>query len=1773
MRRAQFDKYSQAVRNLATNPSFETANGTVTTHTNLAQNPSFETTSGTVDVRTNLCTNPAFETAPNTSTVRTNLAVNPSFEGVSGVTNVRTNLVAYPSFELGSGSTMNYRINLFNGSSQQVGSGATNTTGISYRGSTWNRLSTTSDGHGWRFNTNTADLVNGSVYAFQIELANDGASAVTVYLDWCDNVISGGTQVIQPGERRRVTVTGSRATYDATYKFADVALGLAGTNILWREPLVEKDSIKGQYFDGATTPSSYNYAREKTVTGSASVVNPQRIVDGGTDNIYAQIADGLNCWVQVDLGSVVMLDTVKVWHYNFDGRSYNGTKTEVSADGTNWFTLYDSAASGTYVETSAGKTHTFATRGVRYIRDWLNGSTSNTGNHWLEIQAFNLSTTDFTYGWFGSPNTSTSYTKFNGVAGWAQLGTIYQSDQDPKFGTKCAALLTNGANGDGLWPGSNMPVVGGRTYTYSAWVRATSAHALSFAFRWTDAANASTGADTIVVVTSQLVLGSWARVTASAVAPAGTTQVQMMSRIYETHTPTTIYYDGMTFVEGSIEVPYFDGATAASGDFTYAWAGTANSSSSYQQAPTITTWLNRWYGSTGGNGALYQAKGGISGTYARKLWVSSNTGAAMDVGINTPNTSVSPNTAYTLSMWVRSSVAQVLNPYIDWKDSGSVFISSTTQGVGFTLTPNTWTRISITATSPSNAAFGVFTLTPYNGAIAMPAGSTLDFDNVLIEASPILRDYFDASNPIQNMVNNPSFETNTTGWGNGPNWSINQTGANSYFGTKSLGITRTNTTAGNGYVQFSSGINLNAGATYTLSFYVFGGAGNYTIQANGAATNNVKQYVSFSAPGSQWQRKSLTFTAASTGSCAVYLTDDSNLSPASGTVIWLDGVLLEKSSNLNQYYEGTGDFTYSWSGVANASNSVQSASGFSTYGGANQAVMYRTGTASGSYLGRIFFTGNTITDSGMNFLNSITLAASKSYTVSVTLTSDVTRSVKFSAQGTGTVNQNSANISLTGGVPTRVSWTFATTATAPTGAALYLLRADLVLGTLDVDHMLIEEGTYQIGGYFDGARVDQNLIPVTNFEVDTSNWWPNTGTPTVSSSTDRAFIGTRSLKAVSTIASSDVAVVYSVPLKPLTTYSLSWWVYSDVTRTACYVDIAGTSFNVARAGERSVTAGAWTKVSTTFTTPQNNTGNVAFYFHNYGGPAVVGSTVYLDAVLLEESTTVNQYYEGAGDFTYAWTGTAHASTSVQRGVAAVRLYSERAYGVSTTRNGDKVIRVIPAVKGNGGGYSAYVGNDVFVNLSAQVPTLKANTVYTAVVNYQIEAPLSAGPSLRFNIDGIDQGSGAYSPAVGDYTVNWQFTTGAGAVINFMRFMPGPSGVPGYTNEVILKNVMIVEGPYSGKYFDGTTPAETDFSYFWTGTAHGSTSYRRGTGIAGFTTGNSLAVQSSEWSASGTKSMRITPTMTYNTTSAIVIAPPLEKGKTYTALATRRLAAPITGTLSGYYGTISVVQTDIGTVYSPVLPNVAGVAQARLTFKLDPNVTTWTLRLGHGGAEGSGDVWWDNLTIVEGEYTGDHITGDNPFSRWEGAPKASTSLGYPTQFLDIAGKPSNDILGSSADTGAISVDGFAARTIYLVYESTDMSPSWQAAFYYGTGGSNGLTFQTGDINQNYVYPRADFSGGTSNGTFGFNGGRASGRHVLALSFPQGLATVTGNRNAGPDVTRSFTPGPTGWTSGRLNSVPRVGVSTVRAMVFYQEHDFNTRQAISRYLGNKYGAPVA
>lgn len=120
--------------------------------------------------------------------------------------------------------------------------------------------------------------------------------------------------------------------------------------------------VEIQALDGAST----NVALNKTVTHNGTIdplspTQPTAIVDGVVNSdFHTDFFSGL-MWVQVDLGQLYSVSTVKVWHYYWDPRVFNNAKTEVSADGVTWTTIFDSAVSGGYPESSAG--HSMAVTG------------------------------------------------------------------------------------------------------------------------------------------------------------------------------------------------------------------------------------------------------------------------------------------------------------------------------------------------------------------------------------------------------------------------------------------------------------------------------------------------------------------------------------------------------------------------------------------------------------------------------------------------------------------------------------------------------------------------------------------------------------------------------------------------------------------------------------------------------------------------------------------------------------------------------------------------------------------------------------------------------------------------------------------------------------------------------------------------------------------------------------------------------------------------------------------------------------------------------------------------------------------------------------------------------------------------------------------------------------------------------------------------------------------------------------------------------------------
>ena len=134
-----------------------------------------------------------------------------------------------------------------------------------------------------------------------------------------------------------------------------------------------------------------NFAFEKPVTGSGGVGQGayELLTDGQT------VSDpylGGPTWVQVDLEDEFVIDTIKLWHYWQDGRTYHDNKVALSKNGNflgEEVVVFDTTDTDEeYPETSEGKVITFEPTEAQYIRAWVGGSTANEWSHWVELQAF-----------------------------------------------------------------------------------------------------------------------------------------------------------------------------------------------------------------------------------------------------------------------------------------------------------------------------------------------------------------------------------------------------------------------------------------------------------------------------------------------------------------------------------------------------------------------------------------------------------------------------------------------------------------------------------------------------------------------------------------------------------------------------------------------------------------------------------------------------------------------------------------------------------------------------------------------------------------------------------------------------------------------------------------------------------------------------------------------------------------------------------------------------------------------------------------------------------------------------------------------------------------------------------------------------------------------------------------------------------------------------------------------------------------------------------------
>lgn len=128
------------------------------------------------------------------------------------------------------------------------------------------------------------------------------------------------------------------------------------------------------------TPKGYNGLDS---LATVEVTNPSYYTDNSFIDSeerdltrYASISSNDWCCLQLDLGDVKSVDYIRIWHYYADEREYNH-KLQISQDGNNWQTLYDSEVQGRYTESNSGKTYilneAYITEAFSQIRQDING--------------------------------------------------------------------------------------------------------------------------------------------------------------------------------------------------------------------------------------------------------------------------------------------------------------------------------------------------------------------------------------------------------------------------------------------------------------------------------------------------------------------------------------------------------------------------------------------------------------------------------------------------------------------------------------------------------------------------------------------------------------------------------------------------------------------------------------------------------------------------------------------------------------------------------------------------------------------------------------------------------------------------------------------------------------------------------------------------------------------------------------------------------------------------------------------------------------------------------------------------------------------------------------------------------------------------------------------------------------------------------------------------------------------------------------------------------
>jgi hypothetical protein len=1420
-----------------------------------------------------------------------------------------------------------------------------------------------------------------------------------------------------------------------------------------------------------------------------------------------------------------------------------------------------------------------------------------------------------TSGWFGAGSAPGTVT--GGLSG-GPVGTNFARLQvtGTATGTNYFALA-HGSTTSSIW----APVTAGLTYTASAYIRVTMANFTQqpkFRLRW-KLASGTTISDEPIVSAVGSTSGQWVRLSATGTAPAGAVYAELMcgyisldqttitvgdtvdvsAALIEQTSTLGAYFDGNTTTSPGVSYGWRGSANtsvsyAYSSDLSYVWDGAANSSASSQRGNSVTDYVRS--GSDTGNPQIV-TDGGAK--VLRYIYRSEANPIAVNISSLSSNSSMAGKT-YTITAKIRSSFTV----------NGARLRLGGLDGTGFNLTANQWQTVSLT---------GVYPATGYTSALWAPAagagnyGKYIDVADVSVVEGVYKGNFFNGSTPASGDFsyswtgathNSASFKKAPRPLNVIASKSSAVTGA--YFHAISAMengeryarfISPAGTDNSNWRIPMSSGLDyasIVAGNQYTIyvKYRMSGWPTASTVTfglKDPQSTNAVMSDSNISVTqGSGWQTFSKTFTAMINGlqTTNLYIVIPSIPPTDQDGIFDIAEWYLVEGNYAGPVFDGStpaaGDYTYAWQGVAD--NSASYTVGTLVQG----ASTGNTKVHQSSYWSRkgkslrmipLDVGGSTATSVALP----VTLTPGKTYTVlgtryldkplTGTLNSAYGGKIALIQPGLSTLDSGTALPNVPG--EGTIRWTF-TVDPAATGQTLRLGHGGGPnSGEVWWDDVLVVEGAYT-GPYFDGTRPAYENLVITPATAATGSTTHATGVSYAGSTWTRSSVSTNGVSLTRQYVDLNSLILGETYTTAVTlandqafsqTVSFDWCDTGSVTHTLA----PGEVKRIVTSGSRAATG-------------QYQYSSV----YRFADIQVTSSSTESRSILfkdwiVERGVTSGDYYAGKGDFGYSWSGTANSSTSVQTApglwgwsfATNAQVYQSSAY---PTKSGMPRCAGVSTRGASGDGiYSQDIG-------------VSANTVYT----------FSAWVKTQYahRLDGVLRWKDINSNTIFDYTyeVSPSITVGQWSRVsisgtspaNTVKVQPMWRIYAAHTPTTFYVDGANLNEGLDPTFFDGSTQATTDFTYAWTGAVNLSSSTENAKKVVGMTGNysNRAAYQSTAWSASGSNSLAIVSGSRPNVdTFSQWETHPLNGvnvgGKTYTFMGRLRTLEPFPvgadGRAWSIHATYNKSGGGTGSISCKPITTGAGFHEVRQTVTFPSDATTVPFMRLYNGSPNNSPVYWDNIMIVEGTYTGDFLNPDqNPLAKWTGTVNQSTSFGYPPQLLDIAGKPEADIttIGHTV-LNPIGWSEQEGRTLYTVFTNLQTIPSGGPVSVIANYGDDAFT---DNVPNSFLTLRQQRYADTGNSIINR---RTGGGGVQ--SFPANLGShvaVWGISGAGlmfvsidnkPRINDSV-----------VMSIPNEKIvissdnaynSHIRTLLYRGDHDDATRIAISRYLGNKYGASVA